>query len=122
MNERNEVLKVIPVRNLSELKYVARVSAYWFVKRLVSRQITLYTRNFQCFWKQRIDEDIAILRKDLSRIDDWFNRRWKNGSAKLKCNLKKKYKIKAKVFKVVIEELNQRISVERTTKKSFMKS
>ena len=27
MNERNEVLKVIPVRNLSELKYVARVSA-----------------------------------------------------------------------------------------------
>ena len=48
------------------------------------------------FWKRRIEKDIAILRKDLSRIDGWFKRRWKNGSTKLNYELKKKYKIKAK--------------------------
>ena len=48
------------------------------------------------FWKRRIEKDIAILRKDLSRIDGWFKRRWKNGSTKLNYKLKKKYKIKAK--------------------------
>ena len=58
-------------------------------------------------WKWRIEQDIAILRKDLSRIDDWFKRRWKNGSARLKCELKRKYKIKAKAFSIVTEELKK---------------
>ena len=53
------------------------------------------------FWKKRIEKDIAILRKDLSRIDDWFKGRWKNGSTKLKCEQKKKCKIKAKGFNTV---------------------
>ena len=52
------------------------------------------------------------MRKDLSRIDDWFKRRWKNGIAKLKCELNRKYKIKAKGFNSVIEELKQRISAK----------
>ena len=51
------------------------------------------------------------MRKDLSRIDDWFKRQWENGSTKLKCCLKKKYKIKAEAF-TVIEELKQRISAK----------
>ena len=55
----------------------------------------------ELFWKRRIEKDIAILRKDLSRIDDWFKGRWKNGSTKLKCELKKKCKIKAKGFNTV---------------------
>ena len=59
---------------------------------------TDHTRNKkEPFWNWRIEKDIAILRKNLSRIDDWFKGRWKNGSAKLKCELKKKYieKLKA---------------------------
>ena len=49
----------------------------------------------ELFWKRRIEKDIVILRKDLSRIDDWFKGRWKNGCTKFKCELKKKYKIKS---------------------------
>ena len=58
-------------------------------------------------WKWKIEQDIAILRKDLSRIDDWFKRRWKNGSTRLKCELKRKYKKKAKGFNTVTEELKK---------------
>ena len=48
-----------------------------------------------------IEKVIAILRK---------KGQWKNGSAKLNCELKNKYKIRAKGFNTVIEELEQRIS------------
>ena len=34
MNERNEALKVIPARNLSDLKYVARASALLVGKKV----------------------------------------------------------------------------------------
>ena len=29
------------------------------------------------FWKRRIESDIARLRKDLSRQNDWFQGKWK---------------------------------------------
>ena len=104
VHEVKEVLKCIPVRNLSELRYVARVSAL-----LVCRKVGVKTDHTinkkEPFWKRRIEKDIVILRKDFSRIDDWFKERWKNGSAKLKGELKKKYKIKGKGFNTVTEEL-----------------
>ena len=109
VNEVNEVLKCIPVRNLSELKYVARASALLVCEKVgVKTDHTINKK--EPFWKRRIEKDIAILRKDLSRIDDWFEGRWKNGSTKLKCEMKKKYKIKAKGFNTVIEGLKQCIS------------
>ena len=52
------------------------------------------------------------MRKELSRIDAWFKGRWKNGSAKLKCELKKRYKIKAKCFNTVTGEIKHRISAK----------
>ena len=93
VNEVNEVLKCIPVRNLSDLKYVARAGALLVCEKVdVKTDHTINKK--EPFWKRRIEKDIAILRKDLSRIDDWFKGRWKNGSTKFKCELKKKYKIK----------------------------
>ena len=69
---------------------------YWFVKRLVSKQIIPllvcekvgikvdYTINKkEPFWKRRIGKDFAILRNDLNRINDWFKRR----SKKKKCQV-----------------------------------
>ena len=41
MNEVNGVLKCIPVKNLSDLKYAAIEVHYWFAKRLVSKEIKL---------------------------------------------------------------------------------
>ena len=58
VNEMTEVLG-IPVTNLSELKYVVRASALLVCARVGAK----------------IDQIIAILRKNLSRIDDWFKRR-----------------------------------------------
>ena len=71
VNEVNEVLKFITVRNLSELKYVVRASAFLVYEKFsVKTDHTIKKKKL--FWKRRIEKDIAFLRKDLSRIDDWF--------------------------------------------------
>ena len=80
VNDVNEVLKCIPVRNLSELKYVVRASALLACENVgVKTDQTINKK--EPFWESRIEKDIAISRKDLCRIDDWFKGRWKNGSA-----------------------------------------
>ena len=53
VNERNEILKVIPVRNLPELKYVARASAL-LVCEQVKFNIYHIKHKKQLFWKRRI--------------------------------------------------------------------
>ena len=58
-------------------------------------------------WKKRISEKIKTMRKDLSRLDRWnkkelYNERMIEG-------LGKKYNVKNKRLKVVIEELKQRV-------------
>ena len=64
VNEVNEVLKCVPVRTLSELKYVARASALLVCEKVGVK--TDHTMNKkERFWKRRIEKDIAILRKDL---------------------------------------------------------
>ena len=65
----NEELKGIPVRNLSELKYVAWVSVLYVCEK-VGVKIDHTISKKEPFWKQRIEKDIAALRKDLSRMDD----------------------------------------------------
>ena len=67
VNEVKKVIKCIPVRNLFELKYAVRASAL-----LVSEKVGVKTDHTinkkEPFWKRRIEKDIAVLRKDLSRI------------------------------------------------------
>ena len=60
------------------------------------------------FWKRRIESDIAWLRKDFSRHDDCLKVKWKKRQKKEK-RIGKKYRMKAKGFIVIIEELKQRI-------------
>ena len=52
------------------------------------------------------------MRKDFSRLDDWFQGKWKKDKKRKKEKLRKKYRIKVKGFKVVIEEMKQRISAK----------
>ena len=47
--------------------------------------------------------------KDLSQIEDWFKGRWKSNKHRRKDELRRKYSIKAKGFKMVTKELKQRI-------------
>ena len=64
------------------------------------------------YWKRKIEDGIARLRKDLSQIEDWFKDRWKNIKHKRKDELRRKYSIKTKGFETVIEELKQRITAK----------
>ena len=64
------------------------------------------------FWKRHIESDIARLKKDLSHLDDWFQGKWKKDKKRKKEEQRRKYRIKVKGFKVVIEELKQRISTK----------
>ena len=54
------------------------------------------------YWKRRIENDIRRLRKDLSRIEDWFKGCWTKKQTKEKEELRKWYKLKEKGFKLVI--------------------
>ena len=118
VNEVNKVLKCIPVRNLSELKYVARASALLVCEKVgVKTNHTINKK--EPFWKRRTEKDIAVLKKDCSRIDDWFKGLWKNGSTNLKCEVETKYKIKVKGLNTAIEELKDRISAKTLKLKRY---
>ena len=53
-----------------------------------------------------------VLRKDLSRLDDWFKGKWKKDKKRKKEEPRKKNTIKVESFKVAIEKLKQRISAK----------
>ena len=89
MNEVNKVGKGIPVRDFSELEYISRASLLLVCEK-VGVKINHAINKKDPFWKRIIEKDIAVLRKDLRKIDDSFNGRWKRDSTKLKCLLKKK--------------------------------
>ena len=57
------------------------------------------------FWKRCIESDIARLRKDLNHLDNWFKGKWKKDKKTNKEELREKYRIKAKGFKVVTDEM-----------------
>ena len=96
---------------MSELKYVVRAGALLDCGN-IGVKIDHTINKKEPFSKRRIENDIALFRKDLIRIDDWFKERWKNGTGKLKFELKNEYKIKAKSFNTVTEELKQSISTK----------
>ena len=73
VNEVNEVLKCISIRNLSDLKYVGRAGALLVCEKLCVKTDRTINKKGP-FRKRRIEKDITILRKELSRIDDWFKR------------------------------------------------
>ena len=66
------------------------------------------------------ENKIGKLRTDLSRIEAWFKGNWKNGKQQEKLDLKKKYSLRAKGFKTVMEELKQRIFAKKEKLKGFV--
>ena len=69
------------------------------------------------WWKRRINQQIAQLRKDVSRLERWKGNEL--GSERIKCELKNKYKIEAKGLSMVIEELKQRIIAKAAKVKRY---
>ena len=98
------------MKNLDELKNLLRAGA-----RLVCNKVGVIANKTECkepYWKRRIEDGIARLRKDLSQIDDWFKGRWENIKHRRKDELRRKYSSKAKGFKTLTEELKQRITAK----------
>ena len=119
----NKLLKYIPVKGITDAK-----NLIYAASKLVVEIMDIKTNNDKSkkkkkdpFWKRRIQNDIKLLRKDLSKIVAWFQGKWRNCKIFEKKNLDKKYWLKAKGFKTVIEELKQRISSKSSKIKRYEK-
>ena len=117
VSEVNDTLCNIRMKNLDELKTFLRGGA-----RLVCNKVSFIVSKKEVkepYWKKPIVDDIARLRKDLSQIEDWSKGRWKNIKFRRKDELRRNYSIKAKEFKMVIEELKQRMTAKAGKLKRF---
>ena len=70
VNENKE-FNSISTRNFSELKYVARGSALSVFQKFSLKKDHTINKKEQ-FWKRRIEKNIAVLRRSISRSDYWF--------------------------------------------------
>ena len=98
------------MKNLDELKNLLRAGV-----RLVCNKVGVIANKKECkepYWKRRIEDGIARLRKDLSQIDDWFKGQWKNIKHRRKDELRRKYSSKENGFKTLTEELKQRVTAK----------
>ena len=71
VNEKNKEFNIISTINFSELKYVARESALSVIEKFSLKKDHTTNKKEQ-FWKRRIEKNIAILRRSISRSDYWF--------------------------------------------------
>ena len=115
----NEILKNVRCKNIDNIREVIKAAAILVSERVGVKRKTEQKQK-DPFWKRRIENDIGKLRKDLSRIEAWFKGNWKNGKQQEKLDLKKKYSLRAKGFKTVMEELKQRISAKKEKLKRFV--
>ena len=84
VSEVNDIICKMRVKNLDELKNLVRAAA-----RLVCNKVGVIANKKEFkepYWKRRIEDDIARLRKDLSQVEDWFKGRWKNIKHRRKMN------------------------------------
>ena len=115
----NEILKNVTFTNIDNMRDVIKAAAILVSERVGVKRKTAQKQK-DPFWKRRIENDIGKLRKDLSHIEAWFKGSWKNGKQQEKLDLKKKYSLRAKGFKTVMEELKQRISAKKEKLKIFV--
>ena len=98
---------MIETNNLNELRDLIHAGASLVAEKLGVRNKPRVEK--EPYWKTRIENAIRRLRKDLSRIDD---QGWTKKQTKEKEELRKRYKLKEKGFKLVMEELKQRIKAK----------
>ena len=114
----NAILEYIKIKDLTEMRNLAQAAAI-LVGELIGINKKKAKPRKEPFWKRRINDDIQKLRKDISRIEEWFKGRWKNSKIKEKEDLDRRYKLKAKGFNTVIEELKQRVVAKSSKVKRY---
>ena len=115
----NTILKYLPIANITDVRDLLHASAV-LVGELLDIKEPKKKEQKEPYWKRRIEDDIKKLRKDLSKIDAWFKGKWRNDKAKEKKDLDKKYRLKAKGFNTVTEELRQRIAAKSSKIRRYL--
>ena len=114
----NKVLEHVKITGFTHWRNVIQAAM-----RIVGEEVGMKKSNAkkkkEPFWKRRILRDIRRLRKDLSRIEAWFAGRWKKDKNKKKDSLDQKYGLRRKGFRLVMEELKQRLTAKATKVKRY---
>ena len=105
----NDVLGSIETNSISETKNLIIAGITLVYKESGIKGNVQKTKSKQPYWKRRLENGIGKLRKELSKIESWFTGRWKKKNKEVKEKLNRKYKIKERGLKHVMEEIKQRI-------------
>ena len=104
VKKMNKVLEHVKITGLTYCRNVIPAAT-----RIVGEEVGMKKSNSkkkkEPLWKRRILKGISILRKDLSRIEEWFAGRWKKNKNKENDLLYQKYWLRRKGVPLVMEEL-----------------
>ena len=104
-NKVNEALKYIQTENISQINTLILAGA-----NVVADQLNVKfkkRKNDKPWWKRRIENQIADIRRDISKIFAWREHKLKNENEKNRLN--RKYHVINKGMPAIIEELKQRV-------------
>ena len=114
----NGILKHVTTNHITETRNLIQAASSLVGELLGAKKITTKPKK-EPWWKRRIENDIELLRKDLSVIESWFSGRWKNRSKVKMDLLNRKYHLKKLGFKTAIETIKQRICSKATKVKRY---
>ena len=106
VNRLDKVLPCVEINNITELNDTILACAILVTEKLEKRRNSSQRENQEPEWKERLRRKVENLKGDLSRIVECRKRACEDG---MRRRLEKKYKIRAKGYEVVIEELKQDI-------------
>ena len=108
-----QVDKIIPYLGTNNLFQCNKIlkAAGCVVERLVGVKKKRITRGkTEPWWKKRLINQINELRKEIGKLESCKNNTMKN--EELRARLTAKYKVKQRGYKVIIEELKQRVTAK----------
>ena len=110
------MLDHITTTNITDIRNVICAAAVIVGERLGVKQKEKKEKQ-DPWWKRRIEGDIKILRKDLSKIESWNKGMLRK--ERDKSHLERKYGKHEKGFNLVIEQIKQRILAKSTKIKRY---
>ena len=116
--EVNKVLQQIPSANITETNRILLAAANEVAESLGVNPKPRQKAK-EPWWKRRIEEQIQQLRKDISHLEDLSKGKLKRKKDSICERLERKYYVKNKGTKVVIEELKQRVMAKAAKVKRY---
>ena len=115
MKKTLQVDKIIPYLETNNLFQCIKIlkAAGCVVERLVGVRKKRNTRGkTEPWWKKRLTNQINELRKEIRKLESCKNNTMKNEQGESRARLTAQYKVKRRGYKVIIEELKQRLTAK----------